>query len=200
MLISENKQLTPEWFAERAGLPTASRFSDIVTSKGEPSKSAQKYMYTLAIEKLTGRKEDSYTNAAMERGVILEEEARGLYSLLTGSSVKTVGLCWKDDKKRFGASCDGIVGDNEGCLEIKCPSASVFCEYLLKNAVPTKYLAQIQGQMCVTGCKWADFAAYYPGARLLVVRVERDEEFIAKLDMQLRLFVAELEILTEKIR
>jgi len=200
MIISEHPQLSEEWFAERAGLPTASNFSKIVTSKGLPSKSAKKYMYQLAIERVTGKKEDTYTSQAMERGSLLEEEARSGYSLVTGLSVETVGLCWKDDKKSVGASPDGLVDGSKGCLEIKCPSAAVHCEYLINNKVPTEYFVQVQGQMYVTGCAWSDFVSYYPGTRLLVLRMDRDEAFMSKLDFELKVFCAELDRLVEKIK
>ena len=56
MIIVEHEQNSPEWFAARTGIVTASNLSKIITTKGEPSKSAKEYMYTLACERITGSK------------------------------------------------------------------------------------------------------------------------------------------------
>ncbi len=195
MIRSEYQQLSDEWYCERAGLPTASNFNLIITTKGEPSKQAKKYMYQLAGECVTGEKEAGYTNMAMERGIELESEARSLYELATGMDVETVGLCWKDDKKAVGASPDGLINDPEGvvgCLEIKCPSMAVHVEYLLENKLPTAYFQQVHGQMYVTGALYCSFMSYYPGLKPLIYTVERDKEFIAKLDAELKSFCIEL--------
>ncbi len=56
MIISENKQNSDGWYKDRVGIPTASHFADIITTKGEPSKSAKKYMYQLAGERIIGQK------------------------------------------------------------------------------------------------------------------------------------------------
>ena len=202
MIISEFKQLSDEWFCERAGLPTASNFDKIVTSKGEPSKQAKKYMYQLAGECITGQKEESYTNSAMQRGIELEDEARSLYEIATGYSVETVGLCWKDDKKLVGASPDGLINDPEGvegCLEIKCPSMAVHVEYLLADKLPTAYFQQVHGQMYVTGALYCSFVSYYPGMKPLIYRVERDEEFMGKLESELDKFCNELKETTRRL-
>jgi hypothetical protein len=44
-----------------------------------------------------------------------------------------------------------------------------------------KYWQQIQGCMWVTGRQWWDFFAYHPEMPHVLVRVERDDEYIAKL-------------------
>ena len=43
MKTHDIQQNTPAWFTIRTGLPTASEFSSIVTSSGEPSKSRAGY-------------------------------------------------------------------------------------------------------------------------------------------------------------
>jgi len=197
MIISDIPQGTPEWLALRAGLPTASNFDKIVTSKGEVSKSRVKYMYQLAGESITGVKEDVYQNAIMARGSEMEAEARNLYELATGKQVQTVGLCYHDSKM-YGCSPDGLIGD--GLIEIKCPTLAVHVEYLLNGTLPVAYFQQVQGQLLVTGKDWCDFVSYYPAMRLLIVRVERDNAFIKILQKELNAFCDELQTIIKKLK
>ena len=81
MIALELQQQTPEWFAARCGVPSASNFDKIVTTKGEPSKQAQKYLWQLAGERVTGKQEESFTSGHMQRGIELEAEARQFYEL-----------------------------------------------------------------------------------------------------------------------
>jgi predicted phage-related endonuclease len=199
MIISDVVQGSPEWFAERCGIPTCSNFDKLITTKGEPSKSRTKYMYQLAGERITGQREESYQSAAMQRGVELEAEARSFYELMTGETVQIVGLCYADKKKRYACSPDGLIGEHGG-IEIKCPQLSTAVEYLLKGVLPTEYYQQVQGSMAVTGRKWWDFVSYYPGMKPLIVRVERNEEFIKALKVELEIFCQELDEITEKLK
>lgn len=199
MIIVDVVQGTPEWNSARTGIPTASSFDKIITTKGEASKQAQKYMYQLAAERITGVKEDTYQNGPMARGVEMEAEARAMYELLTGNEVKIVGVCFPDEKKLYGCSPDGLVGD-DGAVEIKCPTSAVHVSYLLEGGLPSEYFQQVQGQLFVTGRKYVDFFSFYPGLKPHMVRVERDEKFIKSLTIELEVFCKKLDIITEKIR
>jgi len=119
----------------------------------------------------------------MQRGTDLEPLAKEVYELVSGESVFDIGFCKHDDLEA-GCSPDGLVGDN-GLLEIKCPMAHTMVGYLRAgNKLPSKYKAQVQGQMWVTHREWCDFMAYHPDMTLLLVRVERDQEFIDKLESE----------------
>ncbi len=197
MKIIDCEQGSQQWHACRAGIPSASNFDMIVTSKGEPSKQAQKYMYRLAGERITGIPEETYQNAAMQRGVELEAEARMFYEMTNDCKIEQVGFCLADGG--WGCSPDGLV-NGDGLIEIKCPSMAVHVGYLLDGKVPTDYFQQTQGQLLVTGRKWLDFVSYYPAMKPLIVRVERDEVFIGKLEEELEKFVSELEEIVNKIK
>lgn len=199
MIIANCEQGTPEWFAIKAGVASASNFDKIVTTKGELSKQSTKYLYQLAGERITGIREQGYQSASMERGTQLEDEARRLYSLVTGLSIEQVGFVYLDDKKLVGASPDGLVG-SDGLLEIKCPEIHTQVGYLLEKCLPMTYFQQVQGQLFVTGRKWCDFVSYYPQLRPLIVRVERDEVFIGKLKTALDSFCDELIAVEKKLR
>lgn len=199
MIIETFEQGSIEWFAARVGIPTASNFDLIITNKGEPSKQRQKYLYTLAGERIIGQKEETYQNAAMQRGIAMEGEARTLYELISGVEVRQVGICYPDEKKCVAASPDGLIND-DGLLEIKCPLLSTIVAYLVEGKLVSDYWQQTQGQLYVTGREWVDLMAYYPAIKPLIIRIKRDEEFIACLDLALTKFCKELDETTEKLR
>ena len=64
--IFDLPQGTPEWFACRRGIVTASRLKDVLA--GGRGKTRRTYMLTLIGERLTGEVQEGYTNAHMERG------------------------------------------------------------------------------------------------------------------------------------
>ena len=62
------EQGTPEWFNSRLGKVTASRVADVLaTIKSGESASRRNYRMQLVCERLTGKKEETFTNAHMER-------------------------------------------------------------------------------------------------------------------------------------
>lgn len=199
MIIADVVQGTPEWQAVRLGIPTASNFDKIITVKGEPSKQREKLMYQLAAERVTGVKEETYQNGAMQRGILLEDDARTAYEFITDNTVERTGVCFKDKKKLFGCSPDGLVGQ-DGLLEIKCPTSAIHVGYLLGGVLPTDYFQQTQGQLFVTGREWLDFFSYYPGLPPMLVRVTPDAKFSVALRSALDIFCAELDTITERIR
>ena len=151
----------------------------------------------MAGEKIIGTKEESYQNEAMKRGVELEPEARLCYELMTGNTVKQVGLCMSD----FGYACspDGLVGEDGG-IEIKCPTLATHTCYLFHNELPSEYFQQVQGNLLVTGRKWWDFVSYYPNMKTLIVRVERDEVFCKKLHDALVVLCKNVNEIVNKIK
>lgn len=199
MIALDIIQGTEEWTAARLGIPTASNFDKLLTTKGKPSTQRTKYMYQLASERIVGKPVNSYKNASMERGIELEAEARALYEIINDVTVQTVGICYKDDSKLVGASPDGLIGENGG-IEIKCPEAHTHVEYLLDGKLPTEYFQQVQGALYVTNRRWWVFMSYYPGIKPFILKVERDEEFIELLDREVNAFLIELNQVTERIR
>lgn len=176
MRISEHEQGTEEWLAERVGLITASNVSNLISSTGKPSASATGYIDKVVGEILMGGPEETYKNAAMQRGNDLEPEARAWYEMLSGNDVEEVGLCIRDE---LGAACspDGLIGDDGG-LEIKCLMAKGHVAALRQGKVPSDYVSQVQMCMWITDRQWWDFACYHPTMPKLLLRVERDQEYI----------------------
>ena len=197
MIVHNFEQRSDEWYAARLGKMTASRFKDVM-AKGQ-GKSRHSYMLQLAAERLSNLPQESYTNAAMEWGTEHEADAIKAYEDANQCVVTPVGFI--EHSAWIGASPDGLVGD-EGTTEVKCPNSTTHINYILTNRVDPKYKAQIQGQLWVSGRKWCDWISYdprIPQHPLHIIRIDRDEEYIAKLEVECELFKQDLIKLMNKI-
>ena len=190
MIIHDIEQNTPEWLLLHMGKPTASEFSRLVTSKGDPSKQMPDYAVQLAADLWSGEPQlDQWEgNQWTERGNELEEEARSYYEMKKDVDVIKVGFVTNDIA---GCSPDGLVGD-EGMTEFKCPSPGIHVKYLLANKLPTAYITQVQGSLWVTERDWCDFVAYHPVLDSLIIRVHRDDAYIKQLAESLGGFVEKM--------
>lgn len=198
--IFDFEQGSPEWFAARMGLPTASEFATVLRTKGKAadgsSKERRTYMLKLAGEILTGEPMESYTNAHMERGKIMEDEARELYQFAHEAEVQRVGFITNGPK---GCSPDSLIGDKGG-LEIKTALPHIQIDRLLRDEVPAEHVPQVQGGLWVAEREWWDFCSYWPKLPLFVKRVYRDEAYIKRLAEGVEQFNEELAALVETIR
>jgi predicted phage-related endonuclease len=101
-----------------------------------------------------------------------------------------------------GASPDGLVG--EGCVEFKCPNTATHLDTLLADEVPGKYITQMQWQMACTGRPWCDFVSFDDRLperlQMFVKRVQRDDKRIAKLEAEVRKFLAEVDEKVTKLK
>jgi putative phage-type endonuclease len=197
-------QGTEEWFAARLGKVTASRVADVMAkTKSGPSASRANYMADLICERLTGQRQEGFTNAAMQWGTETEPQARAAYEFMTDASVVETGLCLHSEIAGFGASPDGLVGVT-GLLEIKCPNSAAHIETLLSGEAPAKYNTQMQAQMACTGRAWCDFVSFDPrlpaDMQLFIKRIPRDEAFIATMEAEITAFLAELTQKLEALR
>jgi putative phage-type endonuclease len=189
------EQRTPEWFAKRLGLVTASRIADVMAkTKTGASASRSGYMAQLVTERLTGAPTEGFQSAAMEWGIEQEPHARAAYEAREGVLVDEVDFV-RHPLLEAGASPDGLVGE-DGCIEIKCPNTATMLEYIEDRSVPRKYLLQMQWQLACTGRNWCDFVAFDPRLpehlQLLVIRVPRDEGVIAEIAGEVGRFLTEL--------
>lgn len=203
--MDEMTQRSPEWFAARAGVITASRVADLM-SKTKTGVSAKRsnMIACLAVERLTGQCVETYSNDAMRRGTELEPEAIAAFSFETDSPVEEIAFIKHHATlPRVGCSPDGLIGD-DGMVEIKCPNAMNKHLGALKSGAHTKeYRWQLQHQLFVTGRKWVDAVSYDPrfplGLQLAIRRVfpnAEDQialaEEIAKSDAEIERIVADL--------
>lgn len=180
MLLHNVIQGTPEWFACRLGIPTASEFDKIITPTGKPSTQADGYANKLIAEFLTGKPVDAFEGSSWtERGNELEPNAAQFYELQMDCEVAPVGFI-TNDAKTMGCSPDRLVGD-DGLLEIKCPAPHTHVQYMLNGKIDQKYYPQIQGQLLVTDRQWVDLISYHPEMPPVIIRVERNEKFLTDL-------------------
>lgn len=198
MQIIECEQGTPEWLAARAGIPTASEFHTVMAVGKQGGKSVTRvaYLNKLAGEILTGEPMESYVSAAMERGSLMEDEARDLYAFQYNVEPRRVGFVRNGEK---GASPDSLIGESGG-LEIKSAAAHIQIARLLDGGLPSEHKAQVQGNLWVCEREWWDFCSYCPKLPMLRVRVYRDETYIAKIANEVELFNIELQQTVEYIR
>ncbi len=191
------EQRTPEWHALRLGKVTASRVADVIAkTKSGYGASRANYMAELIAERLTGKPAENYTNAAMQWGIDTEAAARSAYEVHALDVVQEVAFVPHSTIDMAGASPDGYVGA-DGLVEIKAPNTATHIETLIIQAIPGKYMTQMQFQMACTGRLWCDFVSYDPrlppAMQLFVRRVPRDDSIIESLEHQVHLFLGELE-------
>lgn len=197
--IIDCEQGTPQWYAARAGVPTASEFSTIMAKgkDGGASITRAKYMRQIAGEILTGEPApEGYSNSHMDRGKIMEDEARDFYAFTRGVEPERVGFLRNGPK---GASPDSLVGAAGG-LEIKTAIPAVQIERLQRGTLPPEHRAQVQGCLWVAEREWWDFISYWPKLPPLVIRVERDEVYIAQISAAVETFNAEVDNIVQSIR
>lgn len=196
--IHDCEQNSPEWFEARRGIPTASEFSTILASGkgGGESLTRRTYLRKLAGEIITGECAENYSNANMERGKTVEAEARERYAFDRDVDPQLVGFVRNG---QMGCSPDSFV-DDDGGLEIKTAFPHIQIDRLLRNDLPPEHKAQVQGTLMVTERTWWDFCSYWPKMPRLIVRVQRDEPYIANLRGEIARFNDELAALVEWIQ
>lgn len=191
------EQGTEEWFAARLGRVTASRVQDIVArTKTGYAASRDNYLAQLICERLTGNGAESFSTAAMAHGTETEPLARAAYEMKNSILVDEVGFV-QHPTMMAGASPDGMVGQ-DGLIEIKCPQTNTHIETLLSGKIPNKHKAQMTWQMICTGRKWCDFISFDPRLpqelQMFVQRYPYDAEYANKLETEVLLFLAEVDV------
>jgi len=203
------EQNSVEWHRARMGIPTASNFEAIMTpgkTKAE-QKTRRTYMLKLAGEILTGQPMDMVMTRDMERGHLLEPEARDLYQLQTGVQLDRVGFI---KAPRAGCSPDSLIGADGG-LEIKTKLPHLVLDLILKDEFPEEHKAQVQGAMWLTDREWWDLSvvaaididgrpALAPNIPAFIKRATRDEAFIAQLASEIDRFNTDLDAIVAEMR
>lgn len=187
-------QGSDEWRAARLGIPTASRFADIL-AKGE-GKMRKRYLYELAGEIMTGEPTESFSNAHMDRGKVMEAEARDCYAFMTDAELQPVGFIRNGGT---GCSPDSLIG-KDGALEIKTKLPHLLIEAIVRDEFPPEHKAQCQGVLWVCEREWIDIACYWPRMPLFVKRAHRDERYINLMGREVVAFSQELLALVDRLQ
>lgn len=187
-------QRSEAWFKARAGRPTASQFSRILTPEGKPSASQRGYALELIAESLVPAEIESgfYGNKHTDRGNELEPEAISCFESVMNLNAVEAGFITCDDGI-IGCSPDSLVtkeigGDYMAGLEIKAPLAKNHVKYLAEGKLPRQYKLQVHGSIAVTGLDFWYFMSYHQRLKPFIVRVERDD-FTEQVSKELDNFV-----------
>lgn len=194
--IFDFQQGSLEWQKARSGVLTASVFK-ILLQKGRgggPSVERESHLYELAGEIITGEPAPGFSTEHTERGHAMESEARALYAMVRDVEPQQVGFLRRGG---LGCSPDSLIGDS-GMLEIKTKLPKLQLRALFAGELPEEHKPQVQGQLMVAAREWNDFVSYWPGIKPLIVRVYRDEPYIASLKVAADEFLADLAAVIER--
>ena len=184
-------QRSPAWDAIRLGKVTASRVHSIL---GTP-RARDKAMRELVDEIITGRRAEVFVNDAMRWGTETESQARDAYSARTGVLVDEIGFVTHPTIAQAGCSPDGLIGDR-GLVELKCPTSDRHAQFLITKEIPKHYISQVQFQMACCERDWCDWVSFdprfEPEDQLLIIRVQRDDQFIKDCEQKVRYFLEEV--------
>lgn len=197
MRVVDCEQYSPEWWAARSGLPTASQADRIITATGKPSSSADAYISELIDEMVRPVAQRSEAERAAifkgnrhtERGNEFEPKARDWYAFVTGAEVRQVGLVLND---AYTAACspDFLVGLSGGG-EIKAPEGKKHVLWMLAGGLPDEHKQQVHMSLAVSGLEFWDFVSYCPGYKPFRVRTTPDE-YTAKVAAAIQQFAGRL--------
>ena len=203
LIYREVEQGSDAWLRIRLGKCTASRVADVLAkTKTGVSASRGNYLIQLALERVTGVIEPSFMNDAMQWGKDNEQTAKTAFEVAHNVFVDQVAFVDHPTIKDFGCSPDGVIGDS--LLELKCPYQSAVHWSYFKDGCPSKYYTQIQAQMSCTGAKSVWFVSFDPRmptrSQLYIEEVLREEEFIKKLEDEVKQFLNEVEVESNLMR
>lgn len=204
--VHDVDQRSDEWRQLRAGRLTASVAGDMMATRKDKQEAAPRrdLRTQLVCERLTGLpQEDAFLSKDMQRGIEVEPEAFAAYELETCTVVQKIGFITHNELPA-GYSPDGIVGDFEGCVELKCPRASNHLRYLKGKALPSEWVYQVAHALWITQAPWCDFATYnatFPEPlRLFRVRVYAKDLDLNAYELTLRCFLSEVEKEVEEVK
>lgn len=190
-------QGSPEWFEAKRGLPSSSRFKDILAQ----GKGIMRYTYMkqLAGEIITGVSMKTYTNEKMERGTEQEPDLRNRYAFERDVDIVQVGFIKMNPKLCVcGCSPDGLVGD-DGMVELKSAEPTVLIDILRGGKPPPEHLPQVMGGLWITGRRWCDLVIGWPKMPMARFRIDRDDAYIANISAEVKRFNADLKVLVEEL-
>lgn len=194
------EQRSPEWFAARIALVSASRISDVMAKGKGITRTA--YMTQLITEKLTGQPTETFVTREMQWGIDQEDAARAWAGAKLGEMVQEVGFI-RHPTLEAGASPDGLIGD-DAVLEIKAPASHNHLEWILTDTIPSKYVQQMQWQLACTQRKVGWFCSFDPrmptNLQCWLKRVERDDKLIAELEEEVEAFTAEMQLKLQQLK
>jgi len=221
-IITDCEQGSDAWHQHRLCSLGASSMQKVLAGKKERADLLRQF----ALEKITGQKTETYSNANLVNGLTAEPLIRREYEFITGNKVDQVALI-KSDIDGCHISPDGLVAEDGG-TEIKNRIRKIQFEYVearknpsgkyqpkLYAGIPTLGVyTQVQGSLWVSKREWWDYVSacvivneygelafdYAMGDYIIIQRVYRDEDYIKTIEKEVISFLAELNRLIEKLK
>lgn len=183
--LSTAEQRSPRWYAERAGIPSASGLGflfDTLKDGRTPSAKAKKYLKQLAFERKFKTVYELFDTKAMADGRYYEDFAKMVYQRETGNIVTTATSyvsSW------FVATPDGFVQEaatkKKGLIECKVVGDKTFLEFS-QESLPIEHELQTQGQLMASGLDWVDYIIVNIKTRAYYIRrVFRNNKLIKRI-------------------
>lgn len=171
------------------------------SGKGEKAE-RRHYREELIVEILTGITADQYVTREMQWGIDQEIFARAAYEMAREVMVGTAGFFLHPNIARFGASPDGLVGE-DGLVQIKCPTTATHLNWILDGRLPDEHVPQMLAELSCTGRKWNDFVSFDPRLpkhlQLFIRRFHREEPLIALLEAEVEHFNSEIQDIIDQL-
>lgn len=217
-------QGSQQWHDLRSVIPTASNFDKIITpAKWEPTKgeTRRNFQLQLLANRIFGLPAgEQFSSSAMDHGREWEPIARAAYEFERGVEIVDGGF-FTDDAQLYGASPDGLIGD-DGLIEFKNPEnpkvhLAALLDLIYYESLPSDWTAtakagvgihgflrdhwaQVQGQLFVTERQWCDLVCNFSRLPMVVVRVYPNPTYQALLKESLQDFCESLELLVTEAK
>lgn len=173
--IKQHEQRSPEWFAQRKNMLTASDIDSVLGSSKYNS-------YKDILFKKCGIEKPFISNKFTRHGQKYEDEAIAHFCRIFNKKTVSFGLIPHQKYKFLGGSPDDVTTDNI-CLEVKCP----YSRKIIPGSIPEHYINQLRINMEICDCDEGYFIEYIPpemnyGERFLnVVKLQRDHEWFKRI-------------------
>lgn len=172
MRINNCQQRSQEWYNERKGKISGTRFSQVISGK------KNRLIYELLNEDLNECLfPDDFINDEMQFGIDNEPIARAKYNELMGFNFKEIGLIYSDFSSIHCASPDGKY-DNK-ILEIKCTENGSIHLQRFFEGVESNYKPQIINYFAVSDdveeVHWISYCPYRIERPLISIIFKRSD-------------------------
>jgi hypothetical protein len=172
-------QGSPAWHSLRCGVLTGSRCSPVLVDESKkPSAGKANLLTELVVERCTGQTTKAQTfgaatEAVMAQGLEREPDAIRRFESETLQVVRRVGFVYWVGK-RAGCSPDGVLGDFDELVSIKCRDLKAHYEHIRRGTIPADARRQMAHEMWVTNARKHHYVSFNPSfeRRLQFAHVE----------------------------
>lgn len=205
IILNDISQNTPEWDTLRIGNPGASSMNRIITATGNPSSQAPTYLNELFNEIILGEKTKGYHNKRMRDGLLYEQDSIDAFEKDYQIDVERPGICFKDEKRLFHISPDGLIPDIEWGLETKDALPHIQDERLEDHRRGGKafiklHWVQVQTSLYLSGYEGWYLRSYCRNMPDLTLEIYPNLEFHKNLERELYKFVGKLQVKVKKYK